>query len=402
MFIDRTTPLAMPGAASVTTAIPAAHPTTGADTLIFGIRIGHGVRIQCLLLAKALGGSTRVLYREDLLTPAGRQVYQDLRAFFLADPGNAARYYADSEIQARFQPDYAPDAIQRLRRELEAHPPRRVVFFEYSILEELMAQIGDLLLDCDLQYVDPDRRPMDAAGRDLLDFDCFGRKIEVHYPVQTGPARLACRLSAPGLLVRKYNQREFSFVTHGGGWAMGDFRARLDQLAGPAAILLPRDRALAEREALLPRARLFFDIETGAEGPGDFARLAEVTETGYRLLPSMAHHGSLDIIARSRAIVSKPGGGTLVDSYLAQTPILYLDPISHYEAGNVEFIEQAGIGMRLEAFLAEGAPQARLEACAANLARLVRDVPTVSGLMGPLPVRAPEPAYARRAAAAGR
>lgn len=373
---------------------PAEHP----QTIIFGMRVGHGVRIQCLLMAKAIGGGARIMYREDLLTAAGRQMYQDMRAWFLADPANSVLYYSDHAVQERWRPEYSPEALNRLRGELLANRPRRVIFLEPSTMEEVIGHLGDLLDGVDLQYIDPDRRPVDKNGRDLLDFSHLPLPLSVNYPVDARPARLSCRHSAPSLRVRPYDQRDFAFATHGGGWAMGNFRDVLDQLPGPAAILLPRERAVAEKEALLPRASLFFDIESASGEPGEFARLAEVTETGYRILPPMQHHGSLEVIARSRALVSKPGGATVVDSYLAQTPILYLDPISIYEQGNAEFIEQTGIGMRLSDFLARGADPALLETCARNLARLVEGVPTIASLFED-PGAARAPRAQRRAAA---
>lgn len=367
-------------------------------TLIVGMRVGHGVRIQCLLMANALKGDARLIYREDLLTPAGRQMYKDLRAWFLADPKNSALYYSDHSVQDRWRPEYASDALRRFRAELSANPPRRVIFFEPSTMEELLGHVGDLLSGVDLQYVDPDRRPVGADGADLLDFSAMSQPITVNYPVNANPARLTCRHSAPGLPVRPYDAREFAFVTHGGGWAMGDFRGVLDQLPGPAAILLPRERAMAEKDALLPRASLFFDIDLGTESSAEFSRLAQVTESGYRILPPMPHHGALDVISRSRALVSKPGGATLVDSYLAQTPILFLDPISMYEQGNAEFIEQTGIGMRLDDFLAKGSDPALLSACADNLAKLIDGVPTLESLFNAADAA---PVRQRRAAAAG-
>lgn len=376
-----------------------AYPFSGQpDTIIFGMRVGHGVRIQCLLMAKAIRGGARILYREDLLTAAGRQMYQDMRAWFLADPGNSVLYYADHEVQERWRPEYSVEAINRLRTELLMSPPRRVIFLEPSTMEEMIGHVGDLLDGVDLQYIDPDRRPVDENGRDLLDFSHLPLPLSVNYPVDARPARLSCRHSAPSLKVRPYDQRDFAFATHGGGWAMGNFRDVLDLLPGPAAILLPRDRAIAEKDALLPRASLFFDIEIAGGDSTEFSRLAEVTETGYRILPPMQHHGSLEVIARSRALVSKPGGATLVDSYLAQTPILYLDPISIYEQGNAAFIEATGIGMRLSDFLAQGADPALLETCAHNLARLIEGVPTIASLFDDAEAA---PREQRRAAAAG-
>ncbi len=397
MSFERPTPVAFPvSQAPRFTQFP---PAVLADTLIVGMRVGHGVRIQCLLMAKALKGGARLIYREDLLTAAGQQMYHDMRAWFLADPANSVLYYADHDVQDQWRPQYSAEAINRLRTELQVNPPSRIIFFEPSTMEEVIGHVGDLLHGIDLHYVDPDRRPIDAAGNDLLDFSAIALPLTVNYPVDARPARLSCRHSAPSLQIRPHHSREFAFATHGGGWAMGNFREVLDLLPGPAAILLPRDRALAEKAALLPRASLFFDIDLGNDAASEFSRLAQVTETGYRLLPPMEHHGALDVISRARALVSKPGGATVVDSYLAQTPVLFLDPISMYEQGNAEFIEQTGIGMRLTDYLAKGADPALLTECAANLARLIDGVPTLESLLGATPA----PTFVtRRAAAAGR
>lgn len=395
MTADRLAQVAQPGAYPYTPLLPTGLP----DTLIVGMRVGHGVRIQCLLMAKCLKGGARLIYREDLLTAAGRQMVHDMRTWFLADPGNAALYYSDPAEQERWHPEYSPDALRQLRTELLISPPRRVIFFEPSTMEDVIGHVGDLLDGVDLHYVDPDRRPIGADGGDLLNFSTIPQPITVHYPVDANPARLTCRHAAPTLKVLAQDAREFDFVTHGGGWAMGDFREVLTQLPGPAAILLPRDRAMAEKDRLLSRASLFFDIDLGNESATEFARLAQVTETGYRILPPMAHHGSLDVISRARALVSKPGGATVVDSYLAQTPVLFLDPISLYEQGNAEFIEQAGIGMRLRDFLAKGSDPALLRGFAGNLAQLVEGVPTLDSLLSPVQET---PRQERRAAAAGR
>ena len=297
MLTDRLARVAQPGPFpySVQASVHAPLP----ETLIVGMRVGHGVRIQCLLMAKALKGGARVIFREDLLTPAGRQMYLDMRAWFLADPKNSVLYYADHHEQDRWRPEYAPEALGRLRTELAMNPPRRVIFFEPSTMEELIGHVGDLLHGVDLQYVDPDRRPVDENGADLLDFAQIALPISINYPVDANPARLSCRHSAPSLRVRPHDDREFAFATHGGGWAMGNFRAVLDQLAGPAAILLPRDRAMAEKDDLLPRASLFFDIDLGAESSAEFARLAQVTENR---LPHHAADGASRVAGRDFAV----------------------------------------------------------------------------------------------------
>ena len=55
----------------------------------------------------------------------------------------------------------------------------------------------------------------------------------------------------------------------------------------------------------------------------------------------------IDIMKNSVAVVSKPGGGTIIDSLATQTPMIYLDPISKHEKNNMDFYLTRNLGLSL-------------------------------------------------------
>ena len=60
------------------------------------------------------------------------------------------------------------------------------------------------------------------------------------------------------------------------------------------------------------------------------------------------YHGIFDVITLNKAIVSKPGGSTLVDSFASATPLVMLDPFGNYEFKNSELWEHLGFGIPYE------------------------------------------------------
>lgn len=62
------------------------------------------------------------------------------------------------------------------------------------------------------------------------------------------------------------------------------------------------------------------------------------------------YHSSFDVLRNAKAVISKPGGGTLIDSLAAATPIILLEPFGHHEKVNADLWEHLGLGIRYEAW----------------------------------------------------
>jgi hypothetical protein len=65
-------------------------------------------------------------------------------------------------------------------------------------------------------------------------------------------------------------------------------------------------------------------------------------------LPNEHFPSAHTLVREARAIVSKPGGGTLIDSLAAATPVVLLEPYGEAEARSGALWEELGFGIRFE------------------------------------------------------
>ncbi|MDT3397329.1 hypothetical protein RKE29_11830 [Streptomyces sp. B1866] len=168
-----------------------------------------------------------------------------------------------------------------------------------------------------------------------------------------------------------WSRREPRHLVHGGGWGMGTYAARaremraaglaLDVVAYEAADLPPAGAAGADRHFMIdPDWHPWHDPGFPPFGPvGPDGRPA------YRR--GTAHHESFHLTRRATAVVSKPGGGTLMDSLAAATPVVLLEPFGAHEARNAELWERLGFGLPYEVWRAAGWSRALLEPLHRNL-----------------------------------
>jgi hypothetical protein len=66
------------------------------------------------------------------------------------------------------------------------------------------------------------------------------------------------------------------------------------------------------------------------------------------------HHGSFDLTRAVIATVSKPGGGTLLDSLWSATPTILLKPFGAHEQRNSDLWEHFGFGISLDRWRESG------------------------------------------------
>ncbi len=152
-----------------------------------------------------------------------------------------------------------------------------------------------------------------------------------------------------------YEARNDRLVVHGGGWGMGTYQSKIPELEDRGFQLdvvgyEPADVAGAQE------GRRYFmvdpDYAAWDPAPGErsvFPPFGEVTvEAAPTFACRDARHELYDVIAASKAIVSKPGGGTLIDSLASATPVVLLEPFGPAEEKNGELWRHLGYGVAYE------------------------------------------------------
>jgi hypothetical protein len=204
--------------------------------------------------------------------------------------------------------------------------------FWLPVLEQYRSRIGaplhiescriDAVVSASFQIY---REPADATEIWLWNWD--QRRTIFEIPVNDG---------AP----LGFAERGHRVVVHGGGGGIGTYRDRLPD-PWPCDVIVhedvrptrPGDRLFSVDPTWRPWRRhgdrYIFPPFGAAGGPYDHGE----------------RHTFFDLVRTSKAIVSKPGGGTLIDSLASATPVILLEPYGYAEAKNGELWEHLGFGI---------------------------------------------------------
>ena len=171
-----------------------------------------------------------------------------------------------------------------------------------------------------------------------------------------------------------FGERDKRLVVHGGGWGIGTFQTRALELgeSGFALDVVVHDLSEAKQKRQSDRCFMvdpsWHPWTRNAEGRHEFPPMGEVPSYGATIFRNEGEcHEFYRVIRRSQAIISKPGGGTLIDSLSSATPLILLEPYGYAEQRNAEVWEHLGFGISYAAWKQAGYSSAVLEGLHRNL-----------------------------------
>jgi hypothetical protein len=225
---------------------------------------------------------------------------------------------------------------------------RFVVFsgFWLPLVERYVAQYGEVPVD--VCHVDSVQSPsFDKAGPTTLPVrhvwlaDADNRTIPCSIPVSR---------DAPV----PWPDRDQRLLLHGGGWGMGTYRERAVDLLRAGFDL---DVVAYEDRDLSTTGVRYFMIDPEwhpwlDDGYPPFGEVVAGQQTSFH--QRSGHHGSFDLCRRALATVSKPGGGTLLDSLWSATPAVLLEPFGAHEQRNADLWIELGFGISFEQWQQKG------------------------------------------------
>ncbi|MEU9451474.1 hypothetical protein [Streptomyces sp. NPDC048277] len=163
-------------------------------------------------------------------------------------------------------------------------------------------------------------------------------------------------------------RRSARFLIHGGGWGMGTYAARSRELGehGLALDIVAYEPADVAHGST--HRHFMIDPEWHPWHDTGFPPFGTVRPDGtvdYRRGES--HHSSFLLTREAKAVVSKPGGGTLMDSLAAATPVVLLEPFGDHEARNADLWQGLGFGIPYDEWQDSGWSTSLLERLHHNL-----------------------------------
>lgn len=160
-----------------------------------------------------------------------------------------------------------------------------------------------------------------------------------------------------------FNQRENRLVMHGGGWGIG-----LDD--GNIKTICERGFSLdvisiRKSDINNGKIRCFYTNNwqpLGIEKMGFPPLYYNSCNVNLKNI-----HYINELVKNSIGIISKPGGGTLMDSFNTATPIIFTTAIAKHEEANAEYWSRNGFGLTFSEWQRNNFSIEMLEACHQNL-----------------------------------
>ncbi|QUF08306.1 hypothetical protein KCV87_33055 [Actinosynnema pretiosum subsp. pretiosum] len=329
--------------------------------------VALGVHVPGLLLARRLaelGVAARVDVLENHLPERTRELIPASKAAFHRDFRVAL---AGQRLAARNTTEPDEELVAGLWREWERDGVELLVvlsgFWLPTAHRYALAHDGVRVRSCHVDSVaSPSFTSASGAGR-----GSWAEHEDVWLLERAGSA-VARTIPVSREEPAPWGDRDGRVLAHGGGWGMGTYRTGAAELgaAGFALDVVAYERSEVPEEQGRNR---YFMIDPDWHpwhdtGFPPFGRVRD-GEVGYRRRAE--HHDGFDLTRRAIAVVSKPGGGTLMDSLSAATPVVLLEPFGAHEARNAELWRDLGFGIGYREWVDGGRRVAVLEALHRNL-----------------------------------
>ncbi|WP_046745909.1 hypothetical protein [Kordia zhangzhouensis] len=181
-------------------------------------------------------------------------------------------------------------------------------------------------------------------------------------------------LHIPEVQPLPYSERADAVAMHGGGWDLGEFTKMTNHFTNAYHVNLIVNAApkLSTENITLyanqPNWNPLYD-----DGFPSFGRME--SDSTLLLQDYQKHPGILTVLAQSKAIVSKPGGMTLMDSLITETPLLFLKTVGKNEQSNQQLWEQLQLGMSLPNWLQSEQKATLLQEMQTNLLAIKAKTP---------------------------
>lgn len=179
-----------------------------------------------------------------------------------------------------------------------------------------------------------------------------------------------------------FKLRDNRYLAHGGGWGMGTYKNAISELEDRGFNL--DIIAYNENEICPEKSRNRYYIVDPQWHPWvknssndhtfpSVACFEGENRTPFTCRPE--YHELFYAGARNKAIISKPGGSTLVDSLASATPFVFLDSFGPHEECNASLWIELGLGIKFSTWKKADFSDGQLEECHVNLMKIRETIP---------------------------
>lgn len=343
---------------------------------------GLGMYVPGLLISEKLrriGFTTEVEVFESLLPEAKIQMVERSRDAYHRSFRVAL---TSQKVPADARGSVDPQSVEALLKHWREADARHFICLSghwIHLLDLYRERLTDGLVEADLIYLDADLPPSWMWLRKLKpDYANGYREVRLYDRARQEVAYSIDTNSGPPL---PYASRSKRLVVHGGGWGIGTFEQRIPEIESTGYALDVVCYAKSEAATDSRTRRYFLDDPSwrtwhrNDSGELTFPPFASISSsTGAVFKPQIGSHGIHRVIRSALGLVSKPGGGTLIDSFGSATPLIMLEPFGPHEECNARVWRTSRFGVPYQAWADAGYPTSVLEEMHINLLARHREV----------------------------
>ncbi len=312
--------------------------------------LGYGVYVPAKIVQRqlaAMGIPSSCYIIEGLLNQDKRKIFQETKSAFAS---NFRLAQLATKMPIDYTPGLDPAAVQALYQEWDRKQVSNFLCLSglwFEVLKDYQALSGHKNIRC--CRMDAGHAPTwlnrnnISIGKTYYFFDLEAGKVNY-------------TLNIPSLNPTDFINRPDKLLIHGGGWGLGDYTTKTQEVTtrGYQRKIILNDMSDYDphdnrTEFYVSDAR-WDPLENKDDAPA-FPPLAKIRSGHVKEYMQFAdHHVPLKLMSDCKAVISKPGGMTLLDAIITATPFIYLEPMGPNEAGNQKLIDELKIGASFEAW----------------------------------------------------
>ncbi len=333
--------------------------------------VALGVYIPAILTdykLRNLGAVTEVNILENLMTIDKKEKINDNKKAF----HDSFRIALAGQKMARdLWPTFDAGSLEKLFRLWKDENRRLFMVFSgfwFPVLKEYMKKKGKADFRVDIVHMDAaisaSWKHFSEEAKSFNNIWIFnGEKKKAVYGIPVGRNKPL-----------PYCSRKDRYVIHGGGWGMGTYQSKIPELSENGIkmdIVVYDTREIRVHDKknryfmIDPAWRPWIENRDHHYEFPPFCRVGMKKKTEFK--NRAEYHELFDVIRMSKAVISKPGGATLMDSLASATPLIMLEPFGDYEKKNAELWEFLGFGIPYDKWKYAGFSQKILEEQHKNL-----------------------------------
>ncbi len=177
--------------------------------------------------------------------------------------------------------------------------------------------------------------------------------------------------------------REQRLIAHGGGWGIGTYKAMTENFSMMNYGLDLLTYNYSELDSQQENGSYLLDPTwkpwEQAEGVSQYPPLFKMQSSELEEIPEVSGISPFQrVVAAKIGIMSKPGGGTLIDSLICGTPLILLDPFGDYEKANASLWEHFGLGIQFNKWKSKDFSKEVLAEMQENIFRIKSKSPDIA------------------------